>query len=222
MLKRIAAVVCLALLLGALPGWADQWNKKTIVTFGEAVELPGIVLPAGTYVFKLADTNYRHVVQVFNADETKILATILAIPDSRLTVTDKSVFRFDERPRNQPEALRRWFYPADSFGHEFVYKNVPLQMAEITPAPVLEEIEIPEAPRVEVVAAAPVIPELPAVPEFVAPTAGEADRVVPELVSAPIPEASVTELPKTASPLPLVALLGVLSLGGAHLLRTRR
>jgi hypothetical protein len=222
MSKRIAAAVCWALLLVALPAEADQWNKRTVVTFSEPLELPGIVLPPGTYVFKLADTAYRHVVQVFNADETKILATILAIPDYRLTPTDKSVFRFDERPKNQPEALRRWFYPADNFGHEFVYKKRPLEMAETTPEPVLEKaIEIPEEPKVNAVDIP--TPELPLVREpLVAPALGEADRAVPELVTATIPEAPVTELPKTASPLPLLAMFGVLSLGAARLLRTGR
>jgi hypothetical protein len=35
---------------------ADEWNKKTIVTFDQDVEIPGWVLPAGTYVFKLLNS----------------------------------------------------------------------------------------------------------------------------------------------------------------------
>jgi len=108
-------------LLGAMfsPGArADDWNRKTTMTFSGPVEIPGVhlkgwgVLPAGTYVFKILDSQSdRHIVQIFNQDETIIYATILAIPNYRLQSTDKTVLTFRERPSGQPEALRAWFYP---------------------------------------------------------------------------------------------------------------
>src|ERR1051326_8797039 len=74
---------------------AQTWNRKTIVTFSGPVEIPGVgaqVLPPGTYVFKLLDSQSdRHIVQVFNEDQTHIYATILAIPNYRLKATDKTV-----------------------------------------------------------------------------------------------------------------------------------
>jgi hypothetical protein len=86
------------------------------------VEAPGRVLPAGTYVFKLLDSPAdRHVVQIFNKDETKPIAEVLAIPDERLQPKGKTVITFDERPGNSPEALRAWFYPGNTVGQEFVY-----------------------------------------------------------------------------------------------------
>jgi hypothetical protein len=101
---------------------ADTWDKKTIVTFSESVEIPGQVLPAGTYVFKLANTvSDRHIVQIWTEDETHILATIIAIPNYRLELSNRPVFEFDERPGNSPMALRSWFYPGDNSGQEFVY-----------------------------------------------------------------------------------------------------
>ena len=67
---------------------ADQWNKKTVLTVKETIQLPNTVLQPGTYVFKLADSlSDRHIVQIFNADETKVIATILAIPNYRLKPT---------------------------------------------------------------------------------------------------------------------------------------
>ena len=64
---------------------ADTWSKKTVVTFSQAVEVPGKILPAGTYTFQLLDSNSdRHIVQIFNADGSQIIATILAINDYRL------------------------------------------------------------------------------------------------------------------------------------------
>ena len=107
---------------------ASEWNRKTTMTFSGPVEIPGVhlkgwaVLPAGTYVFKIMDSNSdRHIVQIFNADETQIYATILAIPNYRLKATDKTVVTFRERPAGEPEALRAWFYPGRNWGEEFVY-----------------------------------------------------------------------------------------------------
>src|SRR5579863_2232405 len=121
-------VVAALSLLGAVsaPGArADQWNKKTVVTFNQPVEIPGRVLPAGTYTFKLLDSpSDRHIVQIFNADGTQIIATILAINDYRLQPTGDTVMKFNERPGDSPEALRAWFYPGDNFGQEFVYPKV--------------------------------------------------------------------------------------------------
>jgi hypothetical protein len=101
---------------------ADTWDKKTIVTFSDSVEIPGQVLPPGTYVFKLANSVLdRHIVQIWAEGETHILATIMTIPNYRLEPSDRPMFEFDERPRNSPMALRSWFYPGDNSGQEFVY-----------------------------------------------------------------------------------------------------
>jgi len=97
------------------------------------------VLPAGTYVFKILDSQSdRHIVQIFNQDESQILATILAIPNYRLKVTDKTVITFRERPAGEPEALRAWFYPGRNFGEEFVYpKARAVELAKETNTAVL-------------------------------------------------------------------------------------
>jgi hypothetical protein len=79
-------------------------------------------LPAGTYVFKLVNsTSDRHIVQIWNAEETQLLATILTIPNYRPDPPDRTIFEFDERPSDSPMALHSWFYPGDSTGQEFVY-----------------------------------------------------------------------------------------------------
>jgi hypothetical protein len=115
------------LLLGATvaPGArADQWDKKTIVTFSEAVEIPGRILPAGTYVFRLADSpSSRHIVQIWNADENQVLATIMTIPNTRLETPDETIFEFDERTSDSPMAVKVWFYPGNSTGEEFIYSR---------------------------------------------------------------------------------------------------
>ncbi len=116
-----AAVLCAAFLTAAR---ADTWDKKTIVTFGDSVEIPGQVLPPGTYVFKLADSaSDRHIVQIWNADQTQLFATILAIPSYRSDSPGRTIFEFDERSGDSPMALHSWFYPGDSTGQEFVYSK---------------------------------------------------------------------------------------------------
>jgi len=120
--------VLLLILFGAMlaPGArADLWDKKTIVTFGDDVQIPGQVLPAGTYVFKLADSIAdRHIVQIWNADENQLFATVMTIPNTRFETPERSIFEFDERPSGSPPALKVWFYPGNSAGEEFVYSHV--------------------------------------------------------------------------------------------------
>jgi hypothetical protein len=163
MMKRfevVTAVVCMALVGAILAPTvkADDWNRKTTITFTSPVEIPGVhlagwgVLPAGTYVFKILDSQSgRHIVQISNKDETTIYATILAIPNYRLKVTDKTVITFSERPAGQPEALHAWFYPGRSWGEEFVYsKAKAIELAKASRTPVLFTpaelpLEVPES-----------------------------------------------------------------------------
>jgi heme/copper-type cytochrome/quinol oxidase subunit 1 len=122
--KTIIAVVALVLMSGAVATRvsADTHNKKTVMTFNQPIEIPGQVLPAGTYTFKLASSlSNRHIVQVWNADGTKIIATVLAINDYRLRPTGHTVVKFSETAGDAPEALKAWFFPGDNFGQEFVY-----------------------------------------------------------------------------------------------------
>ena len=226
MFKRALTLVCCTLLVAIFSVRADEWNKKTVVTFSGPVELPGIVLPPGTYVFKLLDSAAdRHIVQVFNKDETKIYTTILAIPNYRLEPTGDTVLRFTERPRNAPEALRAWFYPGDNFGQEFVYPkaravNLAAEVkAPVLAAPVTPETKPEELAKAPVETVAPPEVEEPAPPPVAAkPTPAVEPEGVPPPALEPTP-APVAELPKTASPMPLVALLGMTSLALVLLLK---
>jgi hypothetical protein len=211
-MKIVKSVFCLlaVTLLGAtvLPSArADEWNKKTVVTFSQAVEVPGKILPAGTYTFKLLDSpSDRHIVQIFNADGTQIIATILAINDYRLHPTGETVMKFSERPGDSPDALRAWFYPGDNFGQEFVYPKVrAIQLAQTThfvvPAVAVETVDENVIKTVPIVAVTP-----------------DQKEVEVTTVIQTTPPAAVTavkeseELPQTASSILLIALLGGLSI----------
>jgi len=224
---------------------ADEWNKKTVVTFSGPVEIPGVhlegwgILPAGTYVFKLVDSSSdRHIVQIFNQDETIIYATILAIPNYRLKATDKTVMTFNEGISDRPEALRAWFYPGANSGEEFVYpKAKAVELAKVTHTPVLavvadlkEEAAKPDEPRlVEELRQVPLMAVKPTgevvdVAEVVQATPPANVDPTPAIdVAAPVsPQISENTLPDTASFLPLVALLGFLALSSAVTIRAIR
>jgi LPXTG-motif cell wall-anchored protein len=195
---------------------ADDWNRKTVITFSGPVEVPGVGqhnLPAGTYVFKILNSQSdRHIVQIFNQDETQVLTTILAIPNYRLHATDKTTITFRERPAGEPEALRAWFYPGREWGEEFVYaKSRAIELAKETNEPVLATpIELDAAP-IEALNTAPV--------EAVAPTGDPVELAqVVEPPPADAPMAAVTQpaadpLPQTASSLPMIALIGLIMIG---------
>lgn len=205
--KVVAILSCLALVAVAfLPGVkADGWNKRTVVTFSQPVEVPGVgaqVLPAGTYVFKLVDSNSnRHIVRILSEDETHVYTTILAISNFRLQSTGKTVMTFRERAAGQPEAIRTWFYPGDNWGHEFVYpKKRALELARVVHEPVLATTaELSPTAPVEVLEQAPVVAVTPAGEEVPAAEVVQSERA--------------ESLPQTASTLPLLALIGLLSLG---------
>jgi hypothetical protein len=206
------------LLIAALAFGQGPWDKKTTVTFGKAVELPGLILPAGTYVFRLADSpTSRHVVQVFSADEMELLGTVMAIPNARLTATGDTVLRFNERPRNAPEALRAWFYPENTWGQEFVYpKAKAAEIAEAAHVPVLAAAVTPTETPEEIVQE-PVFAITPEQKEVELAAVVEAP---PEAaVVAQVPEPA--ELPKTASPLGVLALVGMASMGLSKFFKTR-
>jgi hypothetical protein len=101
---------------------ADELDQASKLTFNQSVQIPGQVLPAGTYWFVLADiTSDRKIVQIFNSDRSTLLASILTIDAERLKTTEHTALTFAERGAMQPETVLSWFYPADPFGHEFVY-----------------------------------------------------------------------------------------------------
>jgi hypothetical protein len=206
-----AMIFCLSLMAQAFipSAKADDWDRKTIVKFSAPVEVPGVgaqTLPAGTYVFKILDSSSdRHIVQIFNERMDHVYTTILAIPNYRLKSTDKTVMTFGERAAGQPEAIRAWFYPGRQWGEEFVYpKFRAIELAKITGQPVLATpIELEKAP-IEALKTAEVVAVEPS---------GEVVEVAKVVEAPPVEVAAAQSLPQTASPLPLVGLMGLLSLG---------
>jgi hypothetical protein len=228
--KAGAIAFCAALMFLPFPaiGNAGEGNKKTIETFSRPVEIPGVgtqVLPAGTYVFRLlGSSSNRNIVQIVSEREDHVYATMLAIPNCRLQLSGKTIVTFGERVVGQLETIRAWFYPGFDCGQEFVYPKtravdlaklanrhvlaMPGELANLIGTPVISLDELP----VLVLQTAPV--------EAVSPTG----VVIPmnEVIELPLfarsatpefPDLAVTKsLPRTASLLPLLGLLGLLLL----------
>ena len=133
----IGAAVMLSATLASAQ--APDTNRTTIVTFSAPVSLPGVTLPAGSYLFKLADSQVnRNIVQVFDKDRSKIFATILAIPAQRNQPADETVITFRESPANAAPAIQYWYYPGETMGQEFAYpKKQAMEIANATHKSVL-------------------------------------------------------------------------------------
>jgi len=200
--KAVSLVLGLIVFAGAMAiqAQAQVSNKRTSITFDQPVAVPGQVLPAGKYTFTALDlAGFQHVVQIWNGDKSKLITTVLTISNYRLERAGETIVQFYERPAGSAQALKAWFHPGYNYGVEFVY-------------PKKEAIQIAQASN-EVVPA-----------EAVEPTPGTLETVplvaiTPQGTEEPIAQAFpeeaplvAKELPKTASPLPLIALLGALSL----------
>lgn len=239
-LKVFTAAVGLAALSLAPSAVADQWNKKTYITINEAVQVPGKVLQPGRYVMKLMESpSNRHIVQIFNDREDQLQTTVLAIPNYRMQPTGKTEFQWWETPAGQPKAIRAWFYPGDNFGQEFAYpkteavaiatatnENVPTTYAEdeanLATARVGTvdragtELELDQKTYTRADGAQPQTPAEPA------PAQTEIAQNTPPPMPAATPQPvddTARTLPRTASPIPLAGLAGLLALGASFVVR---
>lgn len=240
-----ASIIGLAT-FGSTAALADEWNKKTIMTINEPIQVPGKVLAPGKYVMRLLDSpSNRHIVQIYDATEQHLQTTVLAIPNYRLQPTGDTRFTFWETPAGQPKALRSWFYPGDNFGQEFAYpKEAAVAIAQTNNQSVVTTFAQTEqdltTARVGTVNQAGTEMELdrqtyarndnmqPNTPApkttSPAPQTEVAQNTMPANTPAATPMPAQTmparSLPRTGSELPLVGLMGLLSLAAAGAVRT--
>jgi LPXTG-motif cell wall-anchored protein len=216
-------------------------DQRTYFTFSQPVTLPGVTLPAGTYLFRVADpTGSRKVVQVLSEDGKNAYAMLLSIAVQRPDVPDEPEVHFMETPASTPAAVKIWWYPGESTGHEFIYPEEqatllasgatqPVLMAHAQSA-TTEDLKIAELARVSPsgVETAAKAEDPPAAVTPIGPLQhGTLTSPEPlpglEAVGTSGALSQRTELPQTASPMPLVALVGTVSLlSGLVLWRLRR
>lgn len=198
---RVAAVALVTLMTPALSNATTfTYDKLAYLTFNAPVQIPGVVLHAGTYGFRLANPGTsRNVVQVVSNDGTIVYATFHTRPDSRTVVTSNPLVTFRETPAGVPAAVRSLFYGGEHRGYEFVYpRGGPIMTAEVRPQPPITYTPIP-------------VPEKPEIEVFVEPMEYLATEA-PAEAPLPIEEPPTEELPRTASPVPLVVFGGLASL----------
>jgi hypothetical protein len=124
--KKVATLVTLLAFLTMLPViQAAEGDQATKLTFSKSVQIPGRVLPAGTYWFMVENSSgsNTNIVRVYNADRTMLYATLFTIGEIRSQATDDTAITFVNRGSMQPETLVSWFYPGHTDGHEFLYSQ---------------------------------------------------------------------------------------------------
>ena len=138
-LITMGCMLAIATMFLATGARADEYTKQTFLTFSGPVQVPGMTLPAGTYMFKLADPESgRRAIQIWDEKGTKLFTTLLTIPDEQPEPKDDPVVLFSERPSGAAPAVKSWFYPAERSGYEFIYpKDQAMQIAAATKTPVL-------------------------------------------------------------------------------------
>jgi LPXTG-motif cell wall-anchored protein len=227
MLKHMVAVSTFAILaLSIGTAQAQPADYRTFFTFSAPVTLPGVTLPAGTYLFRLADpTTGRKVINVLSADGKRSLAMLHTIPNQLLDAPQNAEIRFMETTANTPPPIKTWWYPGKAIGYEFIYpRPQALQLAKVTSEPVLttiaetQDFEKAELARISASGApAPVVVTENPVPVAAATGRAQQGEVAP-LEAIPVtqearadvraPTATRTELPQTASMMPTVVLFG--------------
>ncbi len=237
MLRKMLFSCALAILLSpslGTPALAQPIDQTTYFTFSAPFELPGgKVLPAGKYTFRIADSpSNRHVVQIMSEDRSQVHATILAIPAQRQDIPEEPEVRFMEAAANQPPAVRTWWYPGRTIGHEFIYpKGQARKLAAAQNESVLtadteltktEDMQTADLSRIDAEGKETEVTTTQTKTQAQTSTAQRAPAPSATAVETTRVDETRTALPTTASPLPLVGLIGLASLAGAALIRRRR
>jgi hypothetical protein len=211
---------------------AQPSDYRTYFTFSTPVTLPGVTLPAGRYLFRLADPDSsRKVISVLSEDGKTQLAMLHTIPNQLSKAPTDPEVRFLEISGNMPPPIKGWWYPGKSIGYEFIYPRAQaLQLAKVTSQPVLttsvetKDVATADLSRIDGsgVPAAVTVEEAPAPVQAsgraqrgeVAQAPGSATAAAAQDPRADERARSTarTQLPQTASSMPYVLLFGLLAL----------
>jgi len=276
-LLQMGALTGLLATLGSPLARADDYDKKTVVTINSATEVPGIVLAPGTYVIKLLNSSSnRHIAEIMNERMDHLYALTFTAAAERVNPADKTILTFYEGKNGRPPAVRRWFWPGDTIGQEFLYPKDQAQKIAAATGEKVPEANLPTVAEsgqsltpdnsnglnVQVsqnttndntsanntsanVTAAGAVSEPPLVAQDNSRTNGDTNSRTNQdtnsrtTVDQPARNAPATEsvdssrevaantssqaaLPQTASQVPLIVTIGMISLAGALLLGLRK
>lgn len=238
--KRLITSACAAAILttmSGMPAQAQTMDSRTEFTFNQPVELPGVTLPPGTYVFRFVDaTTSRQVMQVQAKDASnKTYGMFLTISAQRPRPSNDAEIRFMETPAGQPTAVKTWWYPGNTIGREFIYpKSQARRLAQATNQTVLttqaETVTDDQLKSADLAYVAPSGQETSLTDDQLvdaaantAPvgTAGASSANAPAREGQTASNSSRTTLPRTSTAIPLFGLMGLMSLLGAAAWRVR-
>ena len=202
------------------PAIANEWDKETRIHINAPVQIPGKVLPPGTYVFKLLDSqSNRNIVEIYSEDANgnqTFVTTTFVVSAYRLDTPDKPLINLEERHTGTPEVIHTWFYPGNNTGWEFVYpKSERLLEAENQAAPPpAAPVAVPEPPAPEE-ASAPAAAVDVEVEDTEVVIAQNEEPALPAYTLQEPAQSADRELPETAgySVSLLLAAMGILGLG---------
>jgi hypothetical protein len=137
--KPIASMLAVLTLGVASVAYAQPSDNRTYFTFSAPVTVPGATLPAGKYLFRIADgTTSRKVVNILSEDGRKSLAMLHTIPNQAREAPKDPEIRFMEVSAGVPPPVKTWWYPGRSIGYEFIYpRKQALELAKAAKEPVL-------------------------------------------------------------------------------------
>jgi hypothetical protein len=118
------SVAILALSLAA-PLHAGPVDHRTMsVTFGTPVELPGVALARGTYVFELAapDTD-PSIVRVLSWDRSTVYLTAFTQLERRPADRKARTVSLGEAASGRAAAVIAWYPERDANGRRFIYPD---------------------------------------------------------------------------------------------------
>ena len=233
MLNRLLVSSALAVFVSGIGGTAHAQTSdyRTYFTFTTPVTLPGVTLPAGRYLFRLADPNSsRKVISVLSADGKTPLAMLHTIPNQLMKAPQDPEIRFMETSGNMPPAIKTWWYPGKAIGYEFIYPRAQaLQLAKVTSQPVLttraetKDVETADLARIDGsgVPAVVVVEEAPAPVAAATGRAQQGEVATGGATATAAPDTRAderarstarTRLPQTAGSMPYVILFGVMAM----------
>lgn len=232
MLSKLVALLTLALLTLSIGSRAEAQpaDYRTYFTFSAPVTLPGMTLPAGKYIFRLADPDgSRKVINVMSGDGRRSLAMLHTIPNQASRTPKDAEIRFMETNAQVPPPVKTWWYAGKAIGYEFIYpRRQALELAKSTKEPVLttakETTDFENADLSRIDGAG--VPAVVSVEDNPAPAeargraqqadagqAGASSRAAQDVRADERARTTArSELPRTASSVPSTLLLGLLAM----------